>query len=78
MFADNQVSDEDKQFVVAEEVRINELFGTNDVEILEVNAIANSKKARVVVEKPDKLVVGENLIKIIVTMMVQDMELEQE
>lgn len=37
-----------------------------DVEILEVNAIANSKKARVVVEKTDKLVVGENLIKIIV------------
>lgn len=35
VLADNQVSDEDKQFIVSEEIKINELFGTNDVEILE-------------------------------------------
>ena len=35
VLADNQVQDEDRQFVVAKEVKINELFGTNDVDIID-------------------------------------------
>lgn len=39
----------------------------NEVENIEVEAVANNKKASVNVEKPDKLEVGENNVKIIVT-----------
>lgn len=39
----------------------------NDVLDIEVVATANSKKARVEVQKPEKLVVGENIVRIIVT-----------
>lgn len=35
VLADNQVQDEDRQFVVAKEVKVNELFGTNDVDIID-------------------------------------------
>ena len=35
VLADNQVSDEDRQFIVADEVKVNELFGTNDVDIID-------------------------------------------
>lgn len=35
VLADNQVQDEDKQFVIANEVKINELFGTNDIELID-------------------------------------------
>ena len=35
ILADNQVQDEDKQFVIANEVKINYLFGTNDIELID-------------------------------------------
>lgn len=35
VLAANQVSDEDRQFIVADEVKVNELFGTNDVDIID-------------------------------------------
>lgn len=35
VLADNQVSDEDRQFIIADEVKVNELFGTNDVDIID-------------------------------------------
>ena len=35
VLADNQVTDKNKQFIIADDVRINDLFGTNDIDILE-------------------------------------------
>lgn len=35
VLADNQITDKNKQFIIADDVRINDLFGTNDVDILE-------------------------------------------
>lgn len=35
VLADNQVSDENRQFIIADEVKVNELFGTNDVDIID-------------------------------------------
>jgi len=40
---------------------------SNEVESIDIEAVANDKKALVNIDKPDKLVVGENNIKVIVT-----------
>lgn len=35
VLADNQVSEKEKQFIIADEVKVNELFGTNDVDTID-------------------------------------------
>lgn len=35
VLADNQVQEKEKQFITADEVKVNELFGTNDVDLID-------------------------------------------
>ena len=39
VLADNQVSEKENQFIIAEEIKVNELFGTNDIELIDDSII---------------------------------------